>query len=120
MAKKRKSHLANIALRAKVFLQIRHKRSPQCRRGQYVGSPCQFHLQYHDFVIISRYENDIDSFREAAKACVQAWKERLYESPPTQDPHYPAFSVYQPQIHEPVRATMLAEARKHEVRFPSS
>jgi len=60
------------------------------------------------------YENDMDSFKDAAKACVQAWKERTYEAPTTSDPHYPAFSHYQPHIHEPVRATMLAEARKHE------
>ena len=66
--------------------------------------------------LIFRYENDIDSFKDAAKACVQAWKERTYEAPTTSDPHYPAFSHYQPHIHEPVRATMLAEARKHEVR----
>ena len=58
----------------------------------------------------------MDSFKDAAKACVQAWKERTYEAPTTSDPHYPAFSHYQPHIHEPVRATMLAEARKHEVR----
>lgn len=61
------------------------------------------------------YENDNDSFKDAAKACVQAWKERLYDEPSSQDPHYPAFSPYQPKLHEPVKATMLAEARKHEV-----
>ena len=65
----------------------------------------------------SRYENDLESFKDAAKACVQAWKERTYEPPATSDPHYPAFSHYQPHIHEPVRATMLAEARKHEVNL---
>ena len=62
-----------------------------------------------------RYENDLEGFKDAAKACVQAWKERTYEAPSTNDPHYPAFSHYQPHIHEPVRATMLAEARKVEV-----
>lgn len=60
------------------------------------------------------YENDLDSFKDAARACVQAWKERLYDAPPTCDPHYPAFSPYQPQLHETVRSTMMAEARKHE------
>lgn len=60
------------------------------------------------------YENDNDSFKDAAKACVQAWKERLYDEPPSQDPHYPAFSPYVPKVHESVKATMLAEARKHE------
>ena len=63
-----------------------------------------------------RYDNDLDSFKEAVSACVQAWKERIYDPPSSQDPHYPAFSHYQPQIHEPVRATMLAEARKIEVQ----
>ena len=74
------------------------------------------YLQKNKLCLIFRYENDMDSFKDAAKACVQAWKERTYEAPTTSDPHYPAFSHYQPHIHEPVRATMLAEARKHEVR----
>lgn len=65
------------------------------------------------------YENDIDAFKEAARACVQTWRERIYDTPPTEDPHYPAFSPYQAHVHEPVRATMLAEARKHEASAKS-
>ena len=67
------------------------------------------------FYHLHRYESDIDAYKEAARACVQAWKERIYDPPPTSDSHYPAFSPYQPQVHEPVRATMLAEAKKQEV-----
>ena len=59
----------------------------------------------------------MDAYREAVRANVQTWNERIYDPPPTSDPHYPAFSPYQPQIHEPVRATMLAEAKKQEVNI---
>ena len=69
------------------------------------------------FFFISRYESDIDAYREAARECVQTWKERIYDPPPTSDSHYPTFSPYQPQIHEPVKATMLAEAKKQEVNI---
>jgi len=65
------------------------------------------------------YENDMDAYREAVRANVQTWNERIYDPPPTSDPHYPAFSPYQPQIHEPVRATMLAEAKKQETSAKS-
>ena len=65
----------------------------------------------------SRYESDVDAYREAVRANVQTWNERIYDPPATSDPHYPAFSPYQPQIHEPVRATMLAEAKKQEVNI---
>jgi len=67
----------------------------------------------------SRYESDVDAYREAVRANVQTWNERIYDPPATSDPHYPAFSPYQPQIHEPVRATMLAEAKKQETSAKS-
>lgn len=67
-------------------------------------------------LLFSRYENDIEAYKESARECVQAWKERVFHLPPTNDPHYPSFSPYQPQIHEPVRVTMLTEAKKLEVR----
>ena len=78
---------------------------------------CEVKLFTYVHIELFRYENDLEGFKDAAKACVQAWKERTYETPTTKDPHYPAFSHYQPHIHEPVRATMLAEARKVEVRY---
>ena len=63
-----------------------------------------------------RYDSDLDGFKADARACVQEWKDRIYEQPASStDPHFPSFSPYQAHIHEPVRATMMAEARKHEV-----
>jgi hypothetical protein len=63
-----------------------------------------------------RYENDIDAYRENARACVLSWRDRIYDPPPSQDPHYPTFSPYEASIHEPVRTTMIAEAKKQDVR----
>ena len=66
--------------------------------------------------IFCRYENSIEEYKDEARACVLEWKDRIYEQPASSnDPHFPTFSPYQAHIHEPVRATMLAEARKHEV-----
>lgn len=31
----------------------------------------------------------------------------MYDPPPTNDKHYLAFEPYQPEIHDPVRQTML-------------
>ena len=72
---------------------------------------------FYDFLYFSlfRYDSDLDGFKAEARACVQEWKDRIYEPASSTDPHFPAFSPYQAHIHEPVRATMMAEARKHEV-----
>lgn len=70
----------------------------------------------------AKYDSDLDGFKADARACVQEWKDRIYEQPAASfstDPHFPSFSPYQAHIHEPVRATMMAEARKHEASAKS-
>ena len=72
---------------------------------------------FYDFPYFSlfRYDSDLDGFKAEARACVQEWKDRIYEPASSTDPHFPVFSPYQAHIHEAVRADMMAEARKHEV-----
>ena len=72
---------------------------------------------FYDFLYFSlfRYDSDLDGFKAEARACVQEWKDRIYEPASSTDPHFPVFSPYQAHIHEAVRADMMAEARKHEV-----
>ena len=42
-----------------------------------------------------------------AAACVAEWRRRLYDPPPTDDPHYITFDPFDPVTHESARKTMM-------------
>ena len=42
------------------------------------------------------------------------WRDRIFSSPSIDDPHYLAFSPYEPKVHEPVRQAMMTDAKKLE------
>ena len=42
------------------------------------------------------------------------WRDRTFNSPSIDDPHYLTFSPYEPKVHEPVRQAMMTDARKLE------
>ena len=53
------------------------------------------------------YDKSPDRFRSMAAACVAEWRRRLYDPPPTDDPHYITFAPFDPVVHEPARKTMM-------------
>jgi len=53
-----------------------------------------------------------DEFYIEVRRCVGEWKDRLYEPPSTDDPHFLAFQQYEPKVHEPVRIAMVEDARR--------
>lgn len=54
----------------------------------------------------SLYKQDLEAFRARARSCVTDWKEQLYLEKDHEDPHYLTFSVYQSELHGPVREQM--------------
>ena len=52
------------------------------------------------------YERDMEEFQARARSCVTDWKEQLYLAKDHPDPHYLTFSIFQEQIHGPVRDKM--------------
>lgn len=59
------------------------------------------------FFLRSRFEKNTDAFKTRVSECVADWRGRLYEAPPTEDPHYITFSPYEMETHEPVRKAMV-------------
>jgi len=55
-----------------------------------------------------------DQFKQQARSCVMEWRDRTFNSPCIDDPHYLTFSPYEPKVHEPVRQAMMTDARKLE------
>jgi len=51
------------------------------------------------------YESDMDVFKSRTQDCVMDWKERLFTMT-SDDPHYMKFSVFEEEIHGPVRQAM--------------
>ncbi|CAG9825100.1 unnamed protein product [Phaedon cochleariae] len=58
------------------------------------------------------WQTDRDSFKSEAVACVKASHDRLYDAPPTDDPHHICFEPYSPAVHDHVRSSMLEEGRR--------
>jgi hypothetical protein len=55
-------------------------------------------------------EEDADNevtFRERVRDCVMDWRDRIYERPNFDDPHYLVFTPFEPKVHEPARQAML-------------
>lgn len=46
----------------------------------------------------------------SASECVAEWKARLYEQPPTDDPHYMTFDPFEDDLHQPVLKNMMESA----------
>jgi len=53
------------------------------------------------------YLKNPERFKSMTAACIKEWRHRLYEPPPTDDPHYITFAPFDPDIHEPARKTMI-------------
>ena len=54
-------------------------------------------------------------FAIPVRDCVKKWRDRIYSSPSTDDPHFLTFSPYEPKVHEPVRQAMVEDAKKIEI-----
>jgi len=53
-------------------------------------------------------------FAILVRDCVSEWRDRLYECPATDDPHFLTFHQYEPKVHEPVRIAMVEDARRQQ------
>jgi hypothetical protein len=53
------------------------------------------------------YIKNVDHFKKLASTCVSEWRRRMYDSAPTDDPHFITFSPFEPAIHEPARRAMV-------------
>ena len=53
-------------------------------------------------------------FTTLVRDCVSEWRDRLYECPATDDPHFLTFHQYEPKVHEPVRIAMVEDARRQQ------
>ncbi|KAK7793721.1 hypothetical protein R5R35_007877 [Gryllus longicercus] len=55
------------------------------------------------------YTTNLKEFRKKAQLCVKESQERVYDPPPTDDPHYIAFEPYNEDIHGPVRESIFKQ-----------
>lgn len=55
-----------------------------------------------------RFENAPEEFAANVAQCVENSKQRLFDPPPTDDPHYLSFEPYEPAVHDQVKQRMLS------------
>ena len=60
--------------------------------------------------LLFRFDSDLPKYKVSVSECVSEWKTRLYERPPTDDPHYMSFDQFEADVHEPVLKSMVESA----------
>ncbi|KAK0179767.1 hypothetical protein PV327_005488 [Microctonus hyperodae] len=57
-------------------------------------------------------ENNLEEFRSRVKKCVKESLNHVYDTPEIDDAHYIKFSVWNPEIHEPIRRKIYEQKKQ--------